>query len=104
MITPLLAFFPQPSAYDTFVDAYGGSGVVLLNKPRCAVEIYNDLDDHVANLFTVLIDPELFARFKHLCDLAPYDEALSNNFRARLAAGADFDPAKQAFLFYYVNR
>jgi DNA adenine methylase len=37
-----------------YVEPYGGGGNVLLRKPRCYAEIWNDLDGDAVNLFRVL--------------------------------------------------
>lgn len=43
------------------MEAFGGGGSVLLRKPRCYAEVYNDLDSEVVNLFRMVRErgPEL---------------------------------------------
>lgn len=42
-----------PSRYAKFVDVFGGSGTVTLNRPlrRGCIEIYNDFNSNLTNLF-----------------------------------------------------
>lgn len=50
----IIAQMPEHSVY---TEAFGGAASVLLRKPRCKVEVYNDLDEEVVNLFRVLRSP-----------------------------------------------
>lgn len=43
-----------PDDHDLYVEPFGGSAAVLLQKPRSRMEVYNDLDLQVFNFFTVL--------------------------------------------------
>ena len=78
----------------------------MLSKPECPVEIFNDLDDRIANLFHVLTDPVLFERFHNLCLLAPYNETLSDEFIENFKHDdePEDNPALKAFMFWYINR
>lgn len=103
MLTKLLSHFPDPSLYDTYVDAYGGSGSVLLAKPLTKVELFNDLNRNVYALFQVLVDPVLFAEFRRRAELALYDEASCFEYRHRLDREA-LSLIDRAFMFWYVSR
>lgn len=37
-----------------YVEAFGGGGSVLLNKPESDIEVFNDHDEHLVNFFHVL--------------------------------------------------
>lgn len=65
----VLSFFED---HETYVEPFGGSATILLNKPRSRVEIFNDLDAEVVNLFRVLQHPKQCDRLRALCDLTPY--------------------------------
>jgi DNA adenine methylase len=47
----------------TYVEVFGGSAAVLLAKEPVGVEVYNDIDGQLVNLFRVLREPVLFKRF-----------------------------------------
>lgn len=43
-------------AHDVYVEPFGGAASVLLQKPRCACEVYNDAFSDVVNVFRQLRD------------------------------------------------
>lgn len=51
----IISYMPPHRLY---CEPYGGSGAVMMEKPRSTSEIYNDLDDRLVNLFRVLQCPE----------------------------------------------
>jgi DNA adenine methylase len=66
----LLQHFP---AHDYYVEPFGGAGSVLLRKePARRVDVYNDIEESVVNLFRVLRDPEQAKRLRELCEATPF--------------------------------
>lgn len=58
----IVSHFPE---HRVFVDAFGGGGSILAQKPRCAIEVYNDADERIVEVFRTLRDPakaEMLAR------------------------------------------
>ena len=68
----IIGHFPPHRVY---VEPFGGAGSVLLRKPRCYAEIYNDLDGEVVALFAVLRDRAQAAELRRQAALTPYARA-----------------------------
>lgn len=68
----IMAHFPPISAFDIYVESFGGAAGVLLQKPRSYAEVYNDLDGDVVNLFEVLRRPEQRQGLIEQIALTPY--------------------------------
>lgn len=66
---------PQLPATHTYVEVFGGSAAVLLNRPPSPNEVYNDANGHVVNFFRVLRDPALTDKLLEQLSLTPYSRA-----------------------------
>lgn len=64
--------FPR---HTTYIEPYGGAASVLLRKPRSEIEIYNDLDDELINLFRVLQDDKHASQLVKKIDLTLFARA-----------------------------
>lgn len=58
-----------------YVEPFGGAASVLTRKPAAALEVLNDLDVELVNLYHVLADPELWKEFWLAVWLEKYDPA-----------------------------
>ena len=62
----LKALLPLVPSHHIYVEVFGGAANLLLNKPPSPVEVYNDVDGDIVNLFSVVRDrrDEFIRRFK----------------------------------------
>ncbi len=89
----IIGHFPPHRIY---VEAFGGAASVLLRKPRCYCEVYNDLDDEVVSLFEVLRGGAV-DRLIEAVRLTPYARAEFEGAQAPAAAGQPAaDPVERA--------
>lgn len=65
----IISNFPE---HQTYVECFGGSGAVLMQKRRSRVEIYNDLDDEIVNLMRVLRDKKMASNLVEQLKLTPF--------------------------------
>jgi DNA adenine methylase len=89
----------QFPSHRVFVDAFGGSGAVLLGKPESAVEVYNDIDGRLVNLFRVLRDSKQSAAFELATSLTAYSRE-----EFELAKLPSDDPVESARRFFVTCR
>lgn len=86
----IISYFPE---HDSYVEPCGGAASVLLQKPRSAVETYNDLYGNVVNFFLILRErpAELIEQIR----FTPWARA-----EYRLSYEPAVDPLEQARRFY----
>ena len=93
--------FPE---HETYVEPFGGAASVLLNKPRCKHEVYNDLEYSISNMMRMLRDePEAMER--ELRKMS-YEKELYLKLKKTYRSD-DFDcltPLQQAVITYSVRR
>ncbi len=65
----VIAHFP---GHEFYVEPYGGAASVLMAKPRCQGEVYNDLDGDVVNVFRVLRDLCQATELERILRLTPF--------------------------------
>ncbi|MEM3677942.1 MAG: DNA adenine methylase [Candidatus Bathyarchaeia archaeon] len=100
LLSRLLALIPPHRVY---VEVFGGAASLLLNKPPSEIEVYNDIDGELVNLFLAVRDhPE---KFRERCETLPYSRQLYQRFLREFKEGkAPEDPVERAVRFYYLIR
>lgn len=82
-----------------FVEPFGGSAVVVLNRDPSPIETYNDINGDVVNFFFVLRNQ--LEELKHLIQYTPYSR---EEFARALYEEGDFSPIERARRFFIVNQ
>ena len=85
--------------HEIYVEVFGGAASLLLNKPRSRVEVYNDVDGELVNLFLVMRDQRdtFVERFRWVL----YSRGMYDRW---LGEPAPDDAVERAVRFYYVLR
>lgn len=65
----IVSHLPEHRVY---VEPYGGAGSVLMRKPKSYAEVWNDLDDGVFNLFSILRCKSRAAELQESLRLTPF--------------------------------
>ena len=86
-------------AHQVYVEPFGGSAGVLLQKPRSYAEVYNDADGLVVNMFKVLRDPDLAAELHKAISLTPFAREEFDSVGYRRDEWTGLDPVEKARRF-----
>jgi DNA adenine methylase len=89
----VLRHFPH---HDAYTEAYGGAASVLLRKPACKLETWNDLHGRAVNFFRVLRDRPM--ELLRLLELTPYARE-----EYEQAWDPHSDPLQDAHRFYLLG-
>lgn len=95
-LNDLLPLIPVTRIY---VEPFGGGAAVLLNRPHSEIEVYNDADESLVNLFRVLRDDTAYATFRRRIALLPYSRS---EYERSLGFDSEDDPVAKAVAFYTV--
>lgn len=99
----IIAAFPPPESYKTFVDVFGGAAHILLAKPpHKHLEVYNDYCNDLVNFWMQCRDhPE---ELQQQIDSLPYARSLYEVWQASLFDGTSMSDMERAVRFFYVLR
>lgn len=91
---------PYLTKHSVYVESYGGSGAILMQKPVVGIEVFNDIDGDVYNFFHVL-KTQREALFSSL-ETTPYSRQLFDEIDERLRSGERPDAPVERALWFFV--
>lgn len=89
--------------HDVYVEPFGGMASVLLAKEPIRLEVYNDVNYHLATLFGVLRDEAMAEELHHKLERTEYSRALFHEARDALRSGKQMDPVDHAWNFSVIG-
>ena len=98
MFMKILSYLNVP--HQIYVEAYGGGASVLLNKPPSPIEVLNDIDSEVVNIFRVVQDEAKFKELKHRLEWTLYSRAEFVKALDILQNETITDPVLRAWAFF----
>jgi DNA adenine methylase len=99
MVAKLLKLIP---VHRTYVEVFGGGASLLFAKQPSPVEVYNDIDDELVNLFRAIRDQSTFQEFHSLVGLTPY--ARDEFYYCRNTLDGSKDILERAYKYFVMNR
>ncbi|MGO9119040.1 MAG: DNA adenine methylase [Desulfomonilaceae bacterium] len=99
LVSKLLPFVPD---HQTYVEVFSGGAALFFAKDTSPVEVINDLDSGLVNLYRVLRDPEKFKRFQFLVSLTPYSR--EEHARCKSTWADCDDEVERAHRWFIINR
>jgi len=96
----IIDHFPQHHAY---VEVFGGSASVLLQKPKSCVEVYNDVDGDIVNFFNVVRNNA--DELQEWCEQVPFAREMHDRWGKKWYDGwRPADDIVRAGVFYFLRR
>lgn len=99
LVKRLLPLIPPHHVY---VEVFGGGAALLLAKEPSPIEVYNDIDGELVNLFMVVRDRK--RQFQKRLQGLPYSRALYQRYVQMLEEKQITDRVERAVAFYYCMR
>jgi DNA adenine methylase len=94
----ILEHFPKHKVY---VEPFGGAGSILMAKSPSNVEVYNDTEGNIVNLFRILRDPEQSRRLQENLELTPF--SLTEFMDCQYSIDKSDDPVENARRYLTVS-
>ncbi len=78
----IISQFPEDYKTRSYIEVFGGGGWVLYKKERSNLEVYNDLNSNLVNLFRVIRDN--YDEFSHRAEWSLHSREMYQEARAKL--------------------
>ena len=92
----IIAHMPDHHCY---VEVFGGAANVLIQKPKSKVEVYNDVNSDIVNLFRMVRNH--YSVFLHKVRHTPYSREVFNEYQERLKT--ETVPIERAYMWFCVQ-
>ena len=86
-----------------WVDVFGGSAVVTLNKKPSKVEVYNDIDDTLVNLMRILANENDFNEFEKRIKYLLYARTEFNKYKEKYQKNDYINDIDKAITRWYLG-
>lgn len=93
----IISQFPEKYRQLSYCEVFGGGGWVLFKKEPSRIEIYNDLNQNLVNLFRVIRDN--YKQFAYRANWSLHSRAMFNEARERLENDQFLSTAERAVFF-----
>jgi DNA adenine methylase len=90
--------------FSHYIEPFGGSGAVLFAKQPSQIEIYNDLDSNIVNLYDVIRNKRTFKEFEHFVNWTLYSKEEYKNAREKILGNKKLGKIERAGYFFVFIR
>lgn len=97
MSTFITGHFPEDYTERTYCEVFGGAGWVLFKKEPSCIEIYNDLNADLVNLFKTIRDN--YEEFRHRADFTLHSRLMFNEALEKLKEDKFLSQVEKAMHF-----
>lgn len=88
----IISFFPK---HEVYCEPFGGAASVLIQKPSCKTEVYNDINSDLYNLFSVLRDKDKNDALSRRLYFTPWSREEFDNAYIANAQDDDIEKARK---------
>ncbi len=98
----ILELLPEHSSY---IEVFGGTGTILLGKPKNKIEVFNDINSNITTFFSIVKNPAKCRGLVDYLDFMPYSRELWRNLKHKWKAGdIPADEIQKVAEWFYISR